>query len=107
MTGNARGKFIPANKFIKEDSRLPESILVQTVTGEYTAIHDELVGPMDTDMSLQPDPDTLRLLDDDDDLKEVLGPEIVKAYCAVKREELEAFNRVNSSWEREYLLLNV
>ena len=62
MTGNARGKFIPANKFIKEDSRLPESILVQTVTGEYTAIHDELVGPMDTDMSLQPDPDTMRLV---------------------------------------------
>jgi len=37
----------------------------------------------------------------------VLGPEIVKAYCAVKREEFEAFNRVISSWEREYLLLNV
>jgi glutamine synthetase len=35
MTGNARGKFIPADKFIKEDSRLPESILVQTVTGDY------------------------------------------------------------------------
>ena len=27
MTGNARGKFIPADKFVKEDSRLPESIL--------------------------------------------------------------------------------
>jgi glutamine synthetase len=62
MTGNARGKFIPADKFIKEDSRLPESILVQTVTGEYTAVHGELVGPMDTDMMLHPDPDTLRLV---------------------------------------------
>jgi glutamine synthetase len=62
MTGNARGKFIPANKFIKEDSRLPESILVQTVTGEYTSQHNELVGPMDTDMNLVPDPDTLRLV---------------------------------------------
>jgi len=62
MTGNARGKFIPADKFIKEDSRLPESILVQTVTGEYTRIHDELVGPMDGDMMLQPDPDTMRLV---------------------------------------------
>ena len=38
MTGKARGKFIPADKFIKEDSRLPESILVQTVTGDYTEI---------------------------------------------------------------------
>ncbi len=62
MTGNARGKFIPADKFIKEDSRLPESILVQTVTGDYTGIHSELVGPMDGDMMLQPDPDTLRLV---------------------------------------------
>ncbi|MFB3079134.1 MAG: glutamine synthetase, partial [Lysobacterales bacterium] len=30
MTGRARGKFIPADKFIKEDTRLPEAILVQT-----------------------------------------------------------------------------
>ena len=62
MTGNARGKYIPADKFIKEDSRLPESILVQTVTGEYTDIHNELVGPTDRDMMLQPDPDTMRLV---------------------------------------------
>ena len=62
MTGNARGKFIPADKFIKEDSRLPESILIQTVTGDYTDIHDELVGPTDSDMMLQPDPDTMRLV---------------------------------------------
>ena len=62
MTGKARGKFIPADKFIKEDSRLPESILVQTVTGDYTDIHDELVNPMDTDMSLQPDANSMRLV---------------------------------------------
>jgi len=62
MTGNARGKFIPADKFIKEDSRLPESILVQTVTGDYTGIHNELVGPADRDMMLQPDPGALRLV---------------------------------------------
>ena len=60
MTGNARGKFIPADKFIKEDSRLPESILVQTVTGDYTEVHSELVGPIDGDMMLQPDADTMR-----------------------------------------------
>jgi glutamine synthetase len=52
----------PADKFIKEDSRLPESILVQTVTGDYTDIHDELVGPTDRDMMLQPDSDTMRLV---------------------------------------------
>ena len=48
-----------------------------------------------------------RLLDEDDDLKRVLGDRFVKAYSAVKREEFEAFNKVISSWEREYLLLNV
>jgi glutamine synthetase len=67
MTGNARGKFIPADKFIKEDSRLPESILVQTVTGDYTDIHAELVGPADGDMYLRPDPDTMRLVPWSDD----------------------------------------
>jgi glutamine synthetase len=62
MTGNARGKFIPADKFVKEESRLPESILVQTVTGDYTEEHSELVGPIDGDMMLQPDPETMRLV---------------------------------------------
>ena len=60
MTGNARGKFIPADKFVKEDSRLPESILIQTVTGEYTDQHDELVSPLDADMFLVPDENTMR-----------------------------------------------
>ena len=45
MAGNARGKFIPADKFIKEDSRLPQAILVSTVTGDYTEEESELVGP--------------------------------------------------------------
>jgi len=62
MTGKARGKFIPVDKFIEEGCRLPESILVQTVTGDYTDVHDELVEPMDTDMLLRPDPDTMRLV---------------------------------------------
>jgi glutamine synthetase len=62
MTGNARGKFIPADKFIKEDSRLPQAILVATVTGDYTEEETELIGPTDSDMILQPDPDTMRLV---------------------------------------------
>jgi glutamine synthetase len=62
MTGNARGTFIPADKFMKEDSRLPDSILVQTVTGDYTDIHDDLVGPTDGDMMLEPDANSMRLV---------------------------------------------
>jgi glutamine synthetase len=62
MTGNARGKFIPADKFIKEESRLPQAILVTTVTGDYTDEESELIGPTDSDMMLVPDPDTMRLV---------------------------------------------
>jgi len=61
MTGNARGKFIPAHQFLAEtDHKLPESIMVQTVTGEYTDDHWDFVEPTDTDMILRPDASTLR-----------------------------------------------
>ena len=63
LTGNARGKFIPAHQFISHDEpRLPESILVQTVTGEYSDSHWDFVEPTDTDMLLQPDESTLRMV---------------------------------------------
>ena len=62
MTGNARGKFIPADKFVKEDSRLPQAILVTTVTGDYTEEESDLIGPTDSDMILHPDPQTMRLI---------------------------------------------
>ena len=55
MTGNARGKFIPAHQFTaNREIKLPESIMVQTVTGEYTDDHWEFVEPTDTDMLLRP-----------------------------------------------------
>ena len=61
MTGNARGKFIPAHQFLAErDHKLPEAIMVQTVTGEYTDDHWDFVEPTDTDMILRPDASTLR-----------------------------------------------
>jgi glutamine synthetase len=62
-TGNARGKFIPAHQFISQlEQRLPEAILVQTVTGEYTDEHWDFVEPTDTDMILRPDASTLRIV---------------------------------------------
>ncbi len=63
ITGNARGKFIPAHQFLgRGEPRLPESILIQTVTGEYSDDHWDFVEPTDADMILRPDPDTLRLV---------------------------------------------
>ena len=38
MAGVARGKIMPAQKFAEEEGmRLPESVFLQTVTGEYRA----------------------------------------------------------------------
>jgi glutamine synthetase len=63
MTGNARGKFIPAHQFLDMgEPKLPESIMVQSVTGEYSDEHWELVEPTDTDMILKPDPATMRVV---------------------------------------------
>ncbi len=51
--------------------------------------------------------DALDLLDEDEALKEVMGPEFAKVYDSVKRNEYKEFLQVISPWEREHLLLNV
>jgi glutamine synthetase len=51
--------------------------------------------------------DAIDLLDEDQDLREVLGHEFVDLYVAVKRHEYKEFQQVISPWEREHLLLNV
>lgn len=61
ITGVARGKIIPKDKFISEpDMRLPEAVLLQTVTGEYP--QSSLLDETDADMELKPDPSTLRFV---------------------------------------------
>jgi glutamine synthetase len=63
MTGNARGKFIPAAKYMKQDSpRLPEGILAQAVNGDYPDDYWELLDPRDRDMNLRADPKTMRVV---------------------------------------------
>lgn len=63
MTGNARGKIIPAAKFSHDyGTRLPEGIFVTTVTGDFPDEYDELVSPSDSDMYLRPDSDTVRMV---------------------------------------------
>jgi len=51
--------------------------------------------------------EAVALFNESQDLAEVLGPDFVATYQAVKREEFETFMSVISAWEREYLLLNV
>jgi glutamine synthetase len=63
MTGNARGKFIPSHQFLSRgEPHLPESIMIQTVTGEYSDQHWDFVEPTDTDMLLRPDATTMRVV---------------------------------------------
>jgi len=63
ITGNARGKIIPAAKFSHDyGTRLPEAILVTTVTGDFPDAYNELVAPSDSDMYLRPDADTVRMV---------------------------------------------
>jgi glutamine synthetase len=62
MTGNARGKIIPAAKFCKEQGmRLPELLFIQTVTGDWPD-DESMVDPREVDMVLRPDPSTLRMV---------------------------------------------
>jgi glutamine synthetase len=67
MSGIARGKILPATKFIKSTRehslRLPESIFIQTVTGEYAEDEDDdVLGPQDHDINLQPDSETIAIV---------------------------------------------
>ncbi len=65
MTGNARGKIIPADRFLKgEGVRLPEAIFIQTVTGDWPDVEPgtELIHPSDRDMFLVADPTTPRMV---------------------------------------------
>jgi glutamine synthetase len=50
---------------------------------------------------------SLDSLEDCTPLHEVFGKRFCDTYIAVKRREYQTFLRVISSWEREFLLLNV
>ncbi|MFT4320805.1 glutamine synthetase family protein [Bartonella bacilliformis] len=51
--------------------------------------------------------EAVSLFEQDKALRDILGDAFVSTYAAIKRQEFETFMDVISSWEREYLLLNV
>ena len=62
MAGIARGKVMPALKFAEDEGmRMPESIFLQTVTGEYPD-DDRAISPSEIDIVLRADPKTLRVV---------------------------------------------
>ena len=61
MAGIARGKIMPAEKFAEDEGmRLPESIFLQTVTGDYPPDTDKAMSPAEIDIMLKADPKTVR-----------------------------------------------
>ena len=63
MAGIARGKVMPAEKFAEDSSmRLPESIFLQTVTGDYPFDTSSAMSPAEMDIVLKADPKTVRVV---------------------------------------------
>ena len=62
MTGVARGKIVPKNLFLAEDSmKMSKAVLTITVNGEF-AEFERFAGANDPDMVCRPDPATIRLV---------------------------------------------
>ena len=63
MAGIARGKLMPAAKFAEDEGmRLPESIFLQTVTGDYPPDTSSAMSPAEIDIVLKADPKTVRVV---------------------------------------------
>jgi glutamine synthetase len=65
LTGVARGKILPREKFTEDRGmRLPEAIVAIGVTGEFPeqGSYYDVISPTDRDMHLRPDPATVRIV---------------------------------------------
>ncbi|MBL0719935.1 glutamine synthetase [Piscinibacter sp. Jin2] len=65
LTGVARGKILPREKFTEDRGmRLPEAVVAMGVTGEFPEAgpYYDVISPTDRDMHLRPDPSTVRIV---------------------------------------------
>jgi glutamine synthetase len=65
LTGVARGKILPREKFTEDRGmRLPEVVVAMGVTGEFPVEgrYYDVISPVDRDMHLRPDPATVRIV---------------------------------------------
>jgi glutamine synthetase len=65
LTGVARGKILPRQKFTEDRGmRLPEAVVAMGVTGEFPeeGPYYDVIMPTDRDMHLRPDPSTVRIV---------------------------------------------
>jgi glutamine synthetase len=65
LTGVARGKILPREKFTEDRGmRLPQAVVAMGVTGEFPeeGPYYDVISPNDLDMHLRPDPSTVRIV---------------------------------------------
>lgn len=65
LTGMARGKIVPREKFVEERGmRLPEAVLGMTVTGSFPEAgpYYDVINEIDLDLVLKPDASTVRIV---------------------------------------------
>ena len=51
--------------------------------------------------------ESISLFENDEELKTIFNEKFIRTIAAIRRVEYQAYLSVVSSWEREYLLLNV
>ena len=51
--------------------------------------------------------EAISLFEKDDNIRKVFNQKFIKTISAIRRVEYQAYLKVISSWEREFLLLNV
>lgn len=66
ITGIARGKIVPTPRFIfgldQRGLRIPEAVLLQTVTGDFVQQVSQVVSETNRDVYMQPDESTMRIV---------------------------------------------
>ncbi len=115
---------IPSNeeKSMRIENRIsgsdtnPYLIIAANLAAGYLGIKNKIKPSQETKKSVFDDKkstlpknmeEAILLFEKDEDLAEVFSQKFIRTIAAIRRVEYQAYLKVISSWEREYLLLNV
>ena len=115
---------IPSNeeKSMRIENRIsgsdtnPYLIIAANLAAGYLGIKNKIKPSQETKKSVFDDKksslpknmeEAIILFENDEDLLEVFSQKFIRTIAAIRRVEYQAYLKVISSWEREYLLLNV
>ena len=94
----------------------PYLIIAANLAAGYLGIKNKIKPTQETKKSVFDDKksslpknmeEAILLFEKDEDLAEVFSQKFIRTIAAIRRVEYQAYLKVISSWEREYLLLNV